>query len=46
MSNLCQMYVNKWRLSVWEESGGPSRYEEELFLDGMKDEFELAPRKE
>ena len=32
-------------VSVWEESGdGRGRYEGELFLDGMKYEFELDPR--
>ena len=32
-------------VSVWEESGdGRGRYEGELFLDGMKYEFELNPR--
>ena len=30
---------------IWEESGdGRGRYEGELFLDGMKYEFELDPR--
>ena len=32
-------------VSVWEESGdGRGRYEGDLFLDGMKYEFELDPR--
>ena len=32
-------------VSVWEESGdGRGRYEGELFLDGMKYEFEIDPQ--
>lgn len=32
-------------VNIWEESGdGRGRYEGELFLDGMKYEFELDPR--
>ena len=37
--------ANAADVSVWEESGdGRGRYEGELFLDGMKYEFELDPR--
>ena len=32
-------------VDIWEESGdGRGRYEEELFLDGMKYEFEIDPQ--
>ena len=37
--------ANAADVSVWEESGdGRGRYEGELFLDGMKYEFELDPQ--